>query len=865
MLLRDSLGRGQSMASSPIVEFRTGAEDALQGAYHFFDVGAQKYGECTLVVFGNIRILIDGGHQEDFEGQNGYASIPEQLAEILGEPPFDITLLMVTHCHHDHIGCLVELVANGVIRPKHALITDPKLGFGRAQNHDVLFTDAADEPRRLLEAALREEDASDLDDDELADFIDRVGRVEARYHRLTELLEENGVSTTFYQGQPLPEEIVRAVAGTGLTLLGPSQDQLLFCAEQIATTNQQADEAAGSAIADAGDVTTLYREIVEAETLSDGRNPRGSGMNCQSITIALGPPEARVLLAGDMQFTEPGVRGADEEVEKLREAVIAAGPYRLFKTTHHTAHNGQDAAFLTELGDPPLIVHSGGLKDEHHPNAGMLRTLERRRGIRFARTDRNGLITVHPHRELRRAIDISRGAINDFEANVREDETQFAFPGSEIEPQQTRVADRMGAQIIIVNLPPGPVDMSVAGVEIRVRSPEGGAPQPRVEAGDRRRQRVGGGHRPAPAAGVRLAGGRTLPRLLFVTDRAKLRANIGASEADAALAAVESGGGELVSAAGPGVLEHVRRFLASSRDTEGVVLLGGYDVVPSFRVDVLGPALRSRLSAAEIGNDGDRFVVWSDQAYGDSDGDSIAELPVSRIPDGRDARLFLTALQAKGLSTAGRFGVRNVARPFAEDVWAALPGRSGLYVSEPFLAPQVASGEAQAPCHYLMLHGMAEDGRYFTGESSNGGYPTAFAIGNVPARFEGLVFTGCCWGALTVNGRAAEGAGTIPPPRVAEESIALAYLKAGAVAYIGCTGSHYSGPARDVNANFARRLHEAFWGAIASGIDSPAVALHQARRSYGEWIAATGTRVDALRTARRLKNFSQFTCLGLGW
>ncbi|MEA2677027.1 MAG: hypothetical protein QOJ81_1168, partial [Chloroflexota bacterium] len=660
------------MASSMAGETVEISNDAVgSGIYHFLDVGRIQYGDCILVQFGDVRILIDGSHVHDYRGQPGYQSIPEQLAAILGgDPPYEITMIVVTHGHADHIGCLPDLVIHDVIRPRFALLTDPKLGFGRTPDEDVQAADS-NHPERMLEAALREEDASDLDDDELAAFIDAVATVESRYADFIDRLRDNGVDTIFYRGQPLPARLARVLAPTGLTLLGPSEEQLLFCAEQIGTTNREAHDAADLYALDSrDDLVGLYRSIVGSSGASDARNPRGSGMNCQSITLAFGKTGERVLLAGDMQFTEPGVAGAEDEVENLRAAVVAAGPYKVFKTTHHTSHNGQDRALLADLGHPPIIVHSGGLKDESHPYPTVLRMLERETGIHFARTDRNGLITVKPHLRPDRAIRISRGRLNNFEPNVIPDEPEPA-PLVRFEPP-VAPALREGAeqgsaingpQIIIVNLPAAPIDMSVGGVEISIRSIGGSGSVSGDPGGPRPRHITG---RPAATgAVVALGGGRTLPKLLFVTDRARLRANIGAADADAALAAVESAGHELVAGTGAALLDQCQRAVRTSTGAEGVVLLGGYDVVPSFRLDVLGDVLRNRLGNQVVA-DADEFWVWSDQAYGDSDGDSVAEFPVSRIPDAREAATFLAALQSRGFAGAERFGVRNVARPFAD-------------------------------------------------------------------------------------------------------------------------------------------------------------------------------------------------------
>ncbi len=54
----------------------------------------------------------------------------------------------------------------------------------------------------------------------------------------------------------------------------------------------------------------------------------------------------------------------------------------------------------------------------------------------------------------------------------------------------------------------------------------------------------------------------------------------------------------------------------------------------------------------------------------------MADIPVSRIPDGGSVQLLKTALAAPGSKPAfDRYGVRNVARPFADTVFAGVPGQ----------------------------------------------------------------------------------------------------------------------------------------------------------------------------------------------
>lgn len=862
---------------------------STRGTYTFLDVGALRYGDCIVVQFGSVRVLIDGSHEKDFDGQDGYDSTPEQLKEIFkGEDtPYPITLLVVTHCHQDHIGALPELVHADIIRPQWALITDHRLGFGRTVD-DSDAVDLANDRTQKLAAALREEDATGMSDVELQEFMDTVATAESKYHGLLANLKAKGVKVIEYQGQPLPRALLDAVLPSGMTLLGPSKNQLLLAAEQISRTNKDASDAVRALVQQDAQISDvdLYRTIVAQEAAdvgadaSDFANPRGNGMNCQSITLAFGPPEARALLAGDMQFADPGVSRADREVEQLLKAVQAAGPYKLYKTTHHTSFNGQDDHVLDALGSPPIIVHTGGLNDPNHPDPKKaLPTLKHRaREIVFARTDRNGQITVQPDLDPKKAITVSKGGLNDFTDNASDQEEAGGGPPARsvaIAARPSGAARRAlsAPQVVIVNLPPGPVDMSVAGVDILTRTrlgtrvlrgtpPVDVRPSPTTFHGGTTARSLG------PPMSVRLAGGRTLPKLLFLTDSQKLSANIGRQEAQAALAAVSTARGPhlLLDVAGQAgnLNDRVRQQLQSDSTLTGVVILGGYDVIPSVVTDVLPKDLRSLLGDRLLGSDGDRFVIWSDESYGDLDGDAIGELPVSRIPDARDSTLFLTALQVSAVAPQERFGVRNIARPFADTVWSAITGHKTFNVSKAFLSTQTAAPDVEAGSQYFMLHGSDSDGTLFSGEDPPG-YTRAFTIDKVPPRFNGIVFSGCCWGALTVSHKAVEAGTQAPAPRVAERSIALSYLKAGASAFVGCTGSHYSGTETGEDLNYAQSFHEAFWKTLPKVNYSGSLALFGARRYYGNLIGSGTLKREPLDLARRLKNRAQFTCLGLGW
>ncbi len=92
-------------------------------------MGSEKYGDCIVVQAGDARVLIDGGRPGDWRSRRRTRSIPDQLGEILKErPPFRFDLLIVTHAHRDHIGCLPVLVEQGTIEARLTIAADPDLG-----------------------------------------------------------------------------------------------------------------------------------------------------------------------------------------------------------------------------------------------------------------------------------------------------------------------------------------------------------------------------------------------------------------------------------------------------------------------------------------------------------------------------------------------------------------------------------------------------------------------------------------------------------------------------------------------------------------------------------------------------------------
>jgi hypothetical protein len=368
-----------------------------------------------------------------------------------------------------------------------------------------------------------------------------------------------------------------------------------------------------------------------------------------------------------------------------------------------------------------------------------------------------------------------------------------------------------------------------------------------------------------------LGGGRPIKTLLFVTSRAGLAANIGDEATDQALAMIRDAGHTVLSSIPAGLTNpvaaqrKVARALAPGCGVHGVVILGGYDVVPAQRLDCIPSRLRRAILENDDPDDDqldhDDFIVWSDDLYGDPDGNGVANYPVSRIPDARSAHQLFAALTAPSSDSPTRRGLRNKARPFADDVFAKLPGNGRMRRSAPTVDHRLPRGALHASHVYLMLHGLPNKGSRFWGESKRGN-PAAMCVADAPGAGS-VVLSGCCWSGLVAGRTAREArAGTPPPPRTARSSIALAALRAGARAFVGCTGENFS-PADPPYDYFAAPLHRAFWASLQAGA-SPARALLEAKHAFTLEMPHNSGR-NTVDEAIEFKTVRQYTCLGLGW
>jgi beta-lactamase superfamily II metal-dependent hydrolase len=822
---------------------------------HFLDVGEREYGDSVLCDLGGKRVLIDGAHPGDQTGTPGHPSIPQQLSSLLDEQlPVRIDLLVVTHAHQDHIGCLPALVQQPAIEVRWALVADPGLGWGRPADEDAAAP-PPDARIATLAAGMREEVLSDATDDRtVAEFLVDAVNLEERYGTMLATLESRGTRVVRH-GRDSARGLLRAFRGIGLKILGPSQEQLLVCAREIGRLTD--DVAARAADLLQRDATAtepdLYRTLVSGDgpDALDARSRPGPPINLQSVVTAFESGPVKLLFAGDMQFADPQVSDPTvrAEVAKLRGRIQREAPFSLVKLSHHGSDNAVDETVLSELGDTALFGICAGEDSLSHPNRKVLQLLEAQKDrIDWVRTDKNGLVSI----EFNGAPKLSptRGKVDDPQPNAPDAEVVQPARGISTRraagPITSSGGIGSGDVEVLTRVPPGVARVTVTiDVERGAAGETGAAPRDRVVE-------------------LSLAGGRQLPPLLFVTNRDRLAAAVGVSETEDILATIAANDAVTLydelpvdpansAASSAFVGEQLRR----TPGVQGVVLLGGPMVVPPHRRDSLPPRLRSQLGSTD---DPDDFIVWSDAIYGAREGGPMAELPVTRIPDGNSAELVIAALSAPDDGRRPeRTGVRNVHREFADLVFAGLPGQDEILRSEPttFDVTPLLRGDHV----YLMLHGDYVDSSRFWGESDNGPVE-AVNLTNISQPAARVIFTGCCWGALTADQPAHWALpGSLPAGKAAGSSIALEFLQHGATAFVGCTGAHYS-PREEPYQYFGGPMHEAFWARLDGGLP-PAEALFQAKIDYVDGIPHGLT--TALQQAIEHKTLHQYTCLGLGW
>ncbi len=727
---------------------------------HFLDVGNTKYGDCILITHDGKSILVDGGHPGDSP------IILRQLKKILKKnPPYVIDLLIVTHCHSDHIGCLPALIKMGDIEPQYALLADPEYGFAeQGFSMEDRATHLADSPRATFFSLLAEEDHTDMNNEELELFIEDVAKLSDKYREMYESLP----NVSFFRGvDKMDGSIENKFADFGLKIIGPTHEHLIICKnllEQSADAAISEDSPMFSDELDRSKMMEAYRSIVGkikedafVAGLEDRPGP-GAAKNNQSIVFSVGDNTkgAKTLLAGDMQLAKAEVSGLNTDMDSLIESIFQLIPFDVVKLSHHTSYNGISEALFSRWieNQTTLFIHTGGKNDATHPDTKVLQFLKKQnRKINFLRTDRNGLISIIPKAGGQLEVLPAKGRPNDFTPNIPDDTiTEQVQPANKISEAPPGGSIGSSALTTVSEKNGGPATNEISAsdsfVEVKAKIPHSSTRVTitiDIDPEKKKSEKAVVDYPPLPPATS-----DRFNKLLFVTSSKGLAKNIGESEAGNVINLIKDNfRAPLVDLPYPTTIQEAVVLVQQRiRDCKGIVLVGGYDIVPSEPLDVLTPKQRKNieLEGYKI-KDSDNFIVWSDDCYADLDNDSLPEYPISRIPDGKDAALIFNSLNASLSNPESKFGIRNVARPFAKQVFDSIPGFSKDFkVSETAISEHLDQEMAKGAV-YLMLHGSDFDGTKFWGEEENGYLLEAINIEKIPKNTAGsVIFTGSCWG-----------------------------------------------------------------------------------------------------------------------
>ncbi|CAM3798619.1 ComEC/Rec2 family competence protein [Deinococcus frigens] len=110
----------------------------------------------------------------------------------------------------------------------------------------------------------------------------------------------------------------------------------------------------------------------------------GGDQNDNSVGVALSFGKFRALMTGDSERKETAA-WLDED------RAMITGPFQAYKSIHHGAANGDNAAWLAVVR-PENVVISVGENNYGHPTETAL-SLYQENGVRIYRTDQNGTVT----------------------------------------------------------------------------------------------------------------------------------------------------------------------------------------------------------------------------------------------------------------------------------------------------------------------------------------------------------------------------------------------------------------------------------------------------------------------------------------
>ena len=401
---------------------------------NLLDVGTKQYGDAVLCRFGDVSVFIDGAHRGNYEDDGSHRSIPKQLRYLLGQPgqTSTVDLLICSHLHDDHIGCLPELVKFNKLRARFALVIDPIFRWGDA-DADVAVN-ASPAARALMEA-LSEEPRDDIDQDSFTELMADSETLYERYTRMLTTLEQRGTTVLRYGTDSIePLQAYLQSKSVGMEIVGPRESDLPICARHILDWQRDMlDQIEGGLSADSvSDPLSIYREIVGQMLAADAPRSSGSFINLESLVVVFSYHQKNFLFTGDMQMADAETDDPDlrEGREILLSKIRDRAPYEFVKLAHHGSWNGFSEEVLSSLENTTLLGLCTGSNSGHHPAPAVLQLLKSHTDdLTWVRTDRNGQVKMN-FAGNQPDVRVSYGNYNDYSAPGGPHHDEALTPGA---------------------------------------------------------------------------------------------------------------------------------------------------------------------------------------------------------------------------------------------------------------------------------------------------------------------------------------------------------------------------------------------------------------------------------------------------
>jgi hypothetical protein len=244
-----------------------------------------------------------------------------------------------------------------------------------------------------------------------------------------------------------------------------------------------------------------------------------------------------------------------------------------------------------------------------------------------------------------------------------------------------------------------------------------------------------------------------------------------------------------------------------------IQIIGGNEVVP-FAI-IPNPVAEMFPEEAEEWDLEKEF--HTDDVYADLTSDSYIDVPIARIPDGRSLDLLIRQIEGKSVPKQGAFGLANKERTYAGPIMDIFDDEHDIYWSPDYNSDAFSVGDVNVENVYFVLHGDMNDTSVWKGPEvdPDEDLPIAFKVSQ--AYSQGTILTGVCYGAY-INGK------------TPADSICLRFLRSGAKAFIGCTGSHWSS-AYNETTNDGPLFHGIFFEYLMTGM-KPSLAFYNAKLDY---------------------------------